>query len=419
MKRQLMCLLFAAGLLTGSIAARADQGAPFVFAPREPTVQPAETPAAVTNDPPAATPAPASDAERQARVVRFFQGARVRCGVLVVTKDGQDVLRVAYGTRDHADHPATFGTRFRVASVTKLVSAIGLMTLYDEGRFSLDEPLSDILGYPVANPCFPDVPVTPRQTLSHTSSITSDQLHPHWETLPKVNPYFKQDTLPGTEFHYANLNGGLTGAMIEALSGVSVNTFMAGRVFRPLNIDAAYHAGLLEEKTDLSEIMNKNGSIRSAVRWQINTVVDYDDSCDPRGHTNKTVGSLYISADGLTRIAQMLLNRGEIDGIRILQEDTVRLMEQDQQMLPGSSVKCESPYGLSLIRINDIGEHTWYGHQGRYLGLVANIYYQPDTGLTIALIANAYSGTSTNHVANLSRRIMNYVDEQFNEPRIQ
>ena len=362
---------------------------------------------------------PAADGELEAEAIRIFKSARVFCGALIVTRNGRDVLRVTYGDRDHLGHPVSLDTRFRVASVTKLVSAIGLMTLYDEGRFSLDQPLGDILPFPVVNPMYPDRPVTPRQTLSHTSSIDSSRYHPRWEELPKVNQYFSQDFAPGDAYLYANLNGGLTGAMIEALSGQSVNSFMTERVFGPLAIDAAYHAGLLKDQTDIAEMLKPDGSIHAGARKQVNTVKSYNDTCDPRQNTDKTVGSLYISVEGMSRLAQLLLNGGVYGGRRCLREATVRLMEKDQQALPGSSMHCDSPYGLGMIRVEDAGAYPWYGHQGRYLGLVANLYYQPATGLTFAMAVTAYNGSSVNNVANITRRMLKLLDGSARQDTVQ
>ena len=79
-----------------------------------------------------------------------------------------------------------------------------------------------------------------------------------------------------------------------------------------------------------------------------------------------------------------MYNGGELDGVRILKSTTVKLMESDQKLL------AESPYGLSTIRLNQFELGTWYGHQGRYSGLSSNIYYQRETGITMALIMNGY-----------------------------
>ena len=97
------------------------------------------------------------------------------------------------------------------------------------------------------------------------------------------------------------------------------------------------------------------------------------------------MGRLFINTASLTRLAQMMLNGGELNGVRILKRDTVALMEADQ---PGLA---DSKYGLSTVRLPQFDRGTWYGHQGRYSGLSSNVYYQRETGITLALVMNGYN----------------------------
>ena len=88
----------------------------------------------------------------------------------------------------------------------------------------------------------------------------------------------------------------------------------------------------------------------------------------------------------------MMLNGGELNGVRILNAETVRLMESEQKGL------AESRYGLSTVRLQQFDRGTWYGHQGRYSGLTSNIYYQRETGITMALILNGYEPQLTDNI---------------------
>ena len=175
--------------------------------------------------------------EAEAAATQVFKNAKVRSGVLIVGKYGAPLVQTAYGVRNRAKDPVTLNTQFRVASVTKLVTAIGLMRLWDAGLFDLDAPLSDYLPMPVVNPAWPTQEVTARQILSHTSSIRQGmRYHPTWESLDVNNNYFDKAVEPGSKYQYANLNGGLAGSLIEALSGLSVNSCMKAVLFDPLFI---------------------------------------------------------------------------------------------------------------------------------------------------------------------------------------
>ena len=358
------------------------------------------------------------EAEREEAARAIFSGAKVRAGVVIVGRRGAPVAQCAYGVRNRARDPVTLNTQFRVASVTKLVTAIGLMRLWEAGLFELDAPLSDVLPMRVVNPAFPDAEVTARQLLSHTSSIKQGtRYHPRWEELGLTNAYFDRGAAPGTKYGYANLNGGLVGAMIEALSGQSVNTCMKAILFEPLGVDAAYNPGLLNNTSDLSDIMYENGSTLSTAKRELETLRDYDDTCNPAEHTDLTIGKLYINATGLHRLATMMVNGGIIGERRMLYEDTVRLMQADQQTVPGSSVHTGSDYGLFVARVSPTGRYTWYGHQGRFNGITADIFWEPQTGMTCVMIVNGYDGgASTDGLAPIARRMLTLAESWVQEP---
>lgn len=337
-----------------------------------------------------------------------FRGREIVGGAVIISRNGEILFSSAYGYKNAGKNkPVTLDTCFRIASVTKLVSAVGLMKLIEEKGISLDTPVKDIVGFQVVNPAFPDQPITIRQVLSHTSGFNQTQYYfPNWEALKPDNRYFSKKIAPGTQYSYANLNGGLIGAMIEALSGQSVHDYMQENVFLPLGINAAYHPGMLPDSSDVSDRLSKEGRTVQTASKAIARVDEYSDGCDPRAHTNITSGNLWISANGLNRIISMLQMGGELDGVRILQPETVQLMMQPQHLIPASSVTAESPYGLCMYREENMPGGTWYGHQGRYDGLSSNIYFQPDTGLTVTVIANGYSPHAKDDIVTIARTFM-------------
>ena len=300
------------------------------------------------------------------------------CGTVVLSKNGQVFLSWSFGGVDE-------NTCFRIASITKWVTAIGLMTLYDDGKLDLDRDISDYLGFKVRNPAYPDKPVTARMLLSHTSSLSPDasNYHPDWERInKKYDPIFNESIEPGTAYAYADYNGALFGCLIEAISGQSVQTYLSRRVFTPLGLTAAYSPKFLPSGTICKDLLKADGSVEISVSKDKSR--SYNNNPDPKGNNGYTVGKLYINAASLTRLAQMMYYGGELDGVRILNAETVKLMEADQ---PGLA---ESRYGLSIVRLNQFDRGTWYGHQGRYSGLSSNIYYQRETGITMALILDGY-----------------------------
>lgn len=342
-----------------------------------------------------------------------FRGRKIAGGAVIISRDGEIQFAMAYGYKNvRKTNPVTLDTCFRIASVTKLVSVIGLMQLIEEKGISLETPVKDIVGFQVVNPAFPDKPVTIRQVLSHTSGLNQTQYYfPDWEKLRVYNRYFSEWNAPGAKYVYSNLNGGLIGAMIEALSGESVNSYMQAHVFDPLGINAAYHPSLLKDQSDVSDEITKNGKLAVSAVKAIDDTEGYTDTCDPRAHTNITSGKLFISVNGLNRIISMLQQGGELDGIRILQPGTVQLMMEPQHTVEGSSVTGVSPYGLCLQRVENMPGGTWYGHQGRYDGITANAYFQPETGLCVTVITNGYNSKAVDGIVTIARVFMERAQE--------
>ena len=301
------------------------------------------------------------------------------CGTLVLSKNGKTFLTWSFGGVSEK-------TCFRIASITKWVTAIGLMTLYDAGKLDLDKDISSYLGFKVRNPAFPNTPITARMLLSHTSSLSANasNYHPDWNRIGKngYNPIFDKSVKPGTKYVYADYNGALFGCLIEAISKQSVQNYLNNKVFKPLGLTAAYSPKFLPSGTPTKDLLNKKGKVEISVKKDRNRA--YNNVADPKGNNGYTVGKLYINAESLTKLAQMMYYGGELNGVRILKSKTVSLMEADQKGL------ATSKYGLSTVRLDQFDRGTWYGHQGRYSGLTSNVYYQRETGITMALIMNGY-----------------------------
>ena len=319
------------------------------------------------------------------------------CGTVVLTKDGVPFLTWSFGGVDE-------NTCFRIASVTKWVTAIGLMTLYDQGKLDLDRDISRYLPFTVRNPAFPNKAITARMLLSHTSSLSpkADNYHPDWGRISKsYDPLFDESVEPGTMYAYADYNGALFGGLIEAISGEGVQRYLNRTVFEPLGLTAAYTPKLLPAGTATKDLLDPRGKVAISVQTDRNRA--FNNSADPKANNGYTVGKLYINAASLTTLAQMMLGGGTWNGVRILSEETVDLMESDQ---PGLGA---SRYGLSTVRMNQFPGGTWYGHQGRYSGLSSNVYYQRETGITLALIMNGYDYKLEDNVVMPAVQLMNSI----------
>lgn len=351
-------------------------------------------------------------------VARLFERYEARGGVLVVGKNGEIVYQYAYGYMRRKPYEAvTMETQFRIASVSKMVTAIGVMQLVEQGRLDLDADISTYFGGTLRNPWYKDTAITLRMVMSHTSSLNplgdyEDGVEPITEMLDISNKrnrnYYHYK--PGTSYCYSNFNGGLLGSLVEAGSGQHVTTYMQQHVFGPLGAEGAYSVAALSDPTRAANTYNANGTVRDHAAALAK--LSFVDECDPQHHYDMTTGSLWISGPDLCRVGMMLCNRGSLNGVRVLNRETVLKMESDQTGRGG--ITCTSPYGLNINRMDNLidGEMI-YGHQGISGAVLANLYYDPVQQLTFVLISNGCDNTLNDRIANFSRNAFKLCWETF------
>lgn len=294
--------------------------------------------------------------------------------------------------------PVRSDTLFRIASVSKFVTTIGLMQLVDQGKVDLDGDASRYLGFKLRNPDFPDAPITPRMLLSHTASIADadDYVIPANHAVseffdPSRHPgtatyHFLPGRKPGTWFSYCNLCYGLIGTMVERVSGERFDLYQQKHVLTPLGIDAGYDPALLAHPERLATLYH-------------HTANGYEEAKDDSTHflpeapaqyqigTNATIfspqGGLRISLDGLYRLSQFVLGHGTVNGVTVLSSQSLRTMLQPEWRYNGHNGEGTYPitsYGLATIQLtgaHDPSGHPttpWKGYRGGLVGHLGDAY---------------------------------------------
>lgn len=194
-------------------------------------------------------------------------------GMSVWTACGDQEEQYHFGLRDLTrDLPMNEASMYRIASISKSFTALGLLKLHDEGLFELDDDISDCMGYPVINPQFPETPITFRMLLSHTSSLQdgtgyNDFLGATYNAIPVISiaevlvpggDHFTANMWrtepPGTHFAYSNINFGLIGTLIEKISGERFDLYMKSEILEPLGISGSYNVNLIDDIDDVAVI---------------------------------------------------------------------------------------------------------------------------------------------------------------------
>lgn len=216
----------------------------------------------------------------------------------------------------------------RVASVTKLVVALGVMRVVEAGQLDLDRDVSVYLGWKLRNPGFPDTPITLRQLLSHTAGVrdANDYRVPLGKTVraavadPKA---WEIKHAPGKYFAYSNLNFPIVGSIVEKVTGERFDAAMQRLVLRPLNVEACFNWPSCSDAQVARAVVlyHIDGSVRGDdLRGKQPPCPVFTDSpgCDlsaykpgDNGALFSPQGGLRISAKGLAKIGQMFLNDGK------------------------------------------------------------------------------------------------------------
>src|SRR5690606_316859 len=171
---------------------------------------------------------------------------------VVVVKDNQVVYHTALGYNDLENKtPLKEDNLFRIASVSKSFTTTSLLKLVEKGEISLQDNVSDLIGFPVVNPNHPDKVITLEMILSHTSSLNDSQ---RYFSLDIINPA-KSKTFaksyskypPGAEFKYCNLGYNLAGAILEKLHGKRFDNVIREQILDPLGMKAGFNVDSLDQ----------------------------------------------------------------------------------------------------------------------------------------------------------------------------
>ena len=297
--------------------------------------------------------------------------------VMLVARKGKVAYVDVQGVMDlESKKPVTRDTVFRLASMTKPVIGTAIMMMLEEGKLRVDDPVSKYIpefrnmkvavetepgGATAKPPKFYTIPaareVTIKDLLTHTSGLVSGPIgisdaakNPRkpTDTLADYVPRLAATTLefqPGSRWMYSPGAGFDTlGRIVEVVSGIPLDRFLAQRVFGPLEMK---ETGFFPTEAQMPRLI-------TSYRKDEKGLVKNQQQINAAGKVYFSGGGGLVSTvDDYARFAQMLANGGELDGQRLLSPRTVKLMASPhvQSTLPGR--RAGEGYGLSVRVVQD------------------------------------------------------------------
>ena len=274
---------------------------------------------------------------------------------------------------------------FRVASITKMATALAALKAVEEGLLDLEEPVNNVFK---SQACIPPVPELENVTLIHLLSHTSGLSDPEnmeealltGMTFPEL---ISEIPLSRTisSFRYSNFGYGLIGCLLEAVYRVPVSDILSKLVFQPLGMRAFLDVSQInpEEIIPISRVLPYRPD-KSVIKTALGKMPLIE--ADPTRHYGHTAGAMYADIESLEKLIRCLMSEGK----PILGHKTGKKMSE--QMASYGKISPSLHYGLGLLIIEDpsISSHRILGHQGFAYGCADGAFWEEDTGRIVIFL---------------------------------
>ena len=347
-------------------------------------------------------------------------------------------------------------TMFILSSISKTITATALMQLHENELFDLNDDIDNYLPFNVSHPDYPLLPITFKMLLSHTSGINDN-----WSVMPyydgdsplELGYYLFEyltfggefynsnnnftNSAPGSNYSYSNIAVALIGYLVEMISNQSFNDYCKQNIFIPLGLDNTFWF--------LSEINNLD---QLALPYQVsgssgNTCYEigcgiYDESnpcfCDPAciyysdccldyesvcgidgtgsigleiteqshyGYSDYPSGQLRMTSNNLAKFLTIYMNGGIYEDIRILEQETVELIQTIQY----PNVNMEQAL---IWYYKNNNNRVLFGHNGGDIGSLTEMFISYSDEIGVVLLSNS---TSYNGIIEIEKAVFDFAEE--------
>jgi CubicO group peptidase (beta-lactamase class C family) len=354
----------------------------------------------------------AQDATTQ-RLTQLMQDYPVMGLSVAVVKDGKVVHTQALGWKEEGKEPLETTDLFRIASISKSFTATALLQLVEKKVISLDDDVSNLIGFRIRNPKFSDTVITLRMLLSHTSSIndqqgyfTLDAIHSEknatWQGA--YNAY-----APGKGYEYCNLNFNLAGAILEKYSGLRFDAYIQKNILKPLGLYGGYDV----DQLDKSRLATLYAYQRDSAKFTASPAAYVSKSEELKtyipGYTTpifSPTGGMKISAPDLAKYLLLHMNYGKVGTTRIISNANAKTMQ--------TPLSTDENYGLALWKTDVLLPGVeLVGHTGSAYGLYSALFFNPEEKYGFVVISNGCDPTEEDGYIRVIRRAIQILHEEW------
>lgn len=341
-----------------------------------------------------------------------------------VRKSDHLINEFYFGLRNLENNlPVNSDTKFRVASISKIFTGLGLMKLESQKKVNLEKDISTYLGYKVFNPNFPEEKITIKMLLTHTTSLNDGTGYDNFlsatynnEIIPNINNCFLKEgqfftddmwlnKKPSTYFNYCNLNYGIIGTIIEKVSRKRFDVFMKEEILKPLGIESSFNIQDFESVENIATLYRFQNELWTATKddFKGKKPVASDLSNYVLG-TNGSYfgpqGGLRLSARDLIIVLDFLKTDGKSKQ-NVIPSKTIQKMKKVQWQYNGTNGDSYLDFylkwalGLHIVntsekdQIHDVSKYGQFiGHGGDAYGLISDAFYAEKKDLSIVIIMN-------------------------------
>lgn len=331
---------------------------------------------------------------------------RHRClGATICLFDGAGARHVlAYGESSQGV-AAGADTVYRIASVSKLVTAMGAMRLQEMGVLRLDRDVNAYLPFSLRHPRAPQTPITLEMLMSHRAAIHDGEVYNNGigrgallRDILAGDSYCSH--LPGETWEYSNLGAGIAGAVMEAAAGEDFETLMQKTVFGPLQVTATFYPQKVQGTlADARRILpprrqpNFNAAQRRARLLPPSGV-------DAQRHYGLAHGNLCISAPELARLGAALLTPG------FLSEESLGAMRKVLCPFGERAHNLSQGIGTFILEDRAICPRPLYGHQGMAYGACHGLFYDVEKQRGLVMLTAGVSEARRGVLSDVNAEII-------------